>query len=313
VPIMKFSDSAYAYLHQNDPVSTLRYKVGIISDVHSGYSNFEAHFSGALNTLHELGVEQIVSCGDSTVHGTVAQWEEYVRVIEASPYGRDQIHEVNGNHDSTDSALTNFKKYSNNGSRLNQTPYFSLDLYGDHYIFMSMDNSVSADTGDCFSSAQMQWLENELETHYGKGYNVFIVEHALFQGWGAGDRLVKPGYKKGLNLSKPSHAKLKELLIQHPDCIMVHGHSHIRLEDRDTHDVVIYAPPGENGGGCHQFHVPAVNALKSFKNDTDLEWPWTLGRSQCWYVEVYTDKIVFQGLNAYTGAAIDGMTYTIQL
>ena len=108
-------------------------------------------------------------------------------------------------------------------------------------------------------------------------------------------------------------AKLKELLIEHPDCIMVHGHSHIQLEDRDTYDLVVYAPPGADGGGCHQLHVPAVNALKHFTSPGVLTVPWKLGESQCWYCEVYTDKIIFQAFYAYTGEPIEGMTYTIKL
>lgn len=292
-------------------VGTLRYKLGIISDAHSGYQNGTAHFAAALQNLYNMGAQEIVTCGDSAVNGTDSEWQGYIDVIEASPYTRAQVHECNGNHDGAAPALTTFKQYSNNGALSGGNPYFAIDLFSDRFIFMSLDQGISPSGGECFTDAQMTWLEAELAEHYGQGKNVWIVEHALFQGWGTGDNLTTPGYTNGLNLSYENHAKLKELLIAHPKCIMLHGHSHIQLEDRDTYGLVVYAPPGENAGGCHQFHVPSVTAQKYFSSAGSLTVQWDLGESQCWFCEVYTDKIVFKGIYAYTGKEIPNMVYTI--
>lgn len=293
---------------------TLRYRIGIMSDVHaisnnSTYAHVEKHFPAALNNLYDRGAQEIITCGDSAINGTEAEWQLYTSLIDASPFTRDQVHECNGNHDGAAPSLTTFKKYSNNGKLLNSTPYHAIDLFGDRFIFMSLDQGISPSGGECFSDAQMTWLETELAEHYGKGKNVWIVEHALFQGWGTGDNLTSPGYSNGLNLSYENHAKLKEILIAHRDCIMVHGHSHIQLEDRDTYGLEVYAPPEK--GGCHQFHVPSITAQKDFSSAGSLSLDTALGQSECWFCEVYTDKIVMYGMNAYTGNDIPNMIYTI--
>lgn len=67
-------------------------------------------------------------------------------------------------------------------------------------------------------------------------------------------------------------------------------------------------------GGCHQIHVPAITALKKI-NSASSE-PGVIGGagySQCWIADVYTDRIVMQGINAHTGESIENIAYTITL
>ena len=309
--------AAFVLASEHRAASTgLRYKLGIISDAHSGYTNGTAHLAAALKNLHDLGAQEIVSCGDSAVNGTVGEWQDYVNVIEASPYSRAQVHECNGNHDGVAPQLTTFKQYSNNGALSGGNPYFAIDLFGDRFIFMALDKAITPNTAECFSDAQMTWLEGELAEHYNKNKNVWIVVHALFQKWGSGDNPSKPGYTGGLNDSYTNHDRLKQLLIQYSNCIILHGHSHIQLEDRDRDDgkygLVVYAPPGENSGGCHNIHVPSVTAQKFFSAPGSLQVQWDLGESQCWLCEVYSNKIVFRGIYAYTKQEVPNMVITIE-
>lgn len=296
-------------------VSGLRYRIGIISDAHqlpsdaSPYTNGVVHLEAALKNLHALGAQEIISCGDSCINGTEAEWQLYVQTLTSSPFSRSQVHECNGNHDGAAPNLTLFKQYANNGARVGNTPYFSIDLYGDHFIFMALDQTITPSGSEVFSDAQMEWLEAELAEHYGQGKNVWIVEHALFYGWGTGDIISSPKYSNALNMSNANNQRLKELLIAHPDCIMLHGHSHIQLEDRDPYGLVVYAPPGEDSGGCHQFHVPSICAQKELPG---LGVNSAVGQSECWFCEVYDNKIVFTGIHAYTGEAIPNMVYTIE-
>lgn len=291
------------------------YRLGIISDAHlisnnGTYAHCDKHLAAALNNLHNMGAQEIISCGDSAVNGTDAEWQLYLSVLDASPFGRAKVHECNGNHDGAAPALTTFKQYSNNGALSGGNPYFAIDLFGDRFIFMSLDQGTSPSGGECFTDAQMTWLQSELAAHYGKSKNVWLIEHALFQGWGTGDNITKPGYTNGLKLSYENHALLKDILIAHPDIIMLHGHSHIQLEDRDTYGLEVYATPEK--GGCHQFHVPSITAQKYFKSAGSLQVDSSLGQSECWFCEVWTNKIVFRGIHAYTGEEIPNMVYTIE-
>jgi len=300
--------AAIAQLSSGSAVApVLRYKLGIISDSHSGYTNAVPHLTATLNTLHNRGAQEIVTCGDSAVNGTQAEWEQYISTIESSPYKRTQVHECNGNHDGAAPDLTTFKQYSNNGALVGKDPYFAIDLFGDRFIFLAFDVGTSPSGGNCFSTAQLDWLEEELQEHYGKGKNVWIIEHSLFYGWGAGDIISAPRYPRALSLSFDSHIRLKSILEAHPKLIFLHGHTHIRLEDV-SEGLVAHALPAD--AGCNQIHVPAVTAGKFIGGSGEPSADFSMD-PECWYCEVYTNKIVFIGLNGNTGEEIANVSHTI--
>ena len=290
------------------PQSQLRYKLGIISDAHQSktdagpYTNGVKHLTAALESLNELEVKEIVSCGDSCANsGTKDEWEAYLNTIEQSPFLRSQIHECNGNHDGDAPNLTLFKQYANNGTRAGNTPYFSIDLYGDHFIFMALDQNTKPSGSEVFSDAQMEWLEKEIQHYYNQpNSNLWIIEHALFNAWGSGDIISSPKYANSLNMNNKNNDKLKKLLEAHPNIIFLHGHSHIQLEDGfNGQGLVIYASP--ESGGCHQLHVPSICAQKELPS---MDVNSNFGESECWYCEVYTDKIIFYGIKSTTGENI---------
>lgn len=296
--------------------SELRYRIGIVADVHSGYSqyNYEAHFPAALQNLYNRGAEYIVSCGDQA--NGESNWPGYISVIEESPFTRDQVYESIGNHEydgftAFSDAWTLFRQYARNGKLSGGTgvPYYSEFIGGDYFIFLQIEANYP-NNYDCFSTAQLDWLQSELDEHYDKGYNVWLIEHAPFYGWGAGDIISSPLYPRAMDMSFAGHQRLKSIIEAHPNIIMCHGHTHIRFEDIAS-GVTVYAPKGSQGG-CHQFHVPSITALK-YVSGTSLSVDTSVGASQCWFCEVYTDKIVMQGINAYTGEDIAGIVYTITL
>lgn len=292
----------------------LRYTTGIISDSHLTYTNGAAHFEAALNNLYALDADCIISCGDPTVNGTESEWTQYLTAIDASPFNRADIYECIGNHElysGVSDGIARFKQYSNNGALASASvPYFAQTIQGDRYIFLALEAGQYPNSVDEFTTAQLDWLEEELDGYVGTG-NIWIVEHSLFQGWGSGDNPTYPGYGGALQTTSsfPGNARLKSILTAHPDVIMLHGHSHIRLQDRDTYGLVVYAPPSD--GGCHQIHVPSISAQKYFNGAGSLAVDWSLGASQCWLCKVYENVVVFQGLNAYSGQEIDGQNYEI--
>lgn len=303
--------------------SGLRYRIGIISDVHcqegdtSPYTNGTAHFKAALKTLDELKAQSIICCGDCCgQNSTEANWALYDGAIQSSPFKNDgsvfqkRVFTTNGNHDGLGSELFMSKANKHNGLTERTTPYFSIDLFGDHFIFMAFDVGTKPSGGEVFSSAQMTWLNQELEEHYGKGKNVWLVEHALFYDWGTGDVIsaagTTPKYSNALNMNNTRNKELKAILEAHPDMIMLHGHSHIQLEDVNK-GLDVYAPPAS--GGCHQLHVPSICAQKELPGMGVVS---SYGESECWFCEVYTDKIVMQGIYS-TGGNIPNMTYIIEL
>jgi len=299
---------------EESTTSTLKYRMGVISDSHVSYTNGESHLTSALQTLYDKKAEFIVSCGDPTVNGTDNEWSTYLNIIDSSPYGRDQIYECIGNHefrsDGEDASFTKFRINANNGRLADGSgiPYFSVSINGDLFIFLMIEHSTP-NSADCFSTEQLDWLESELDTHYGKDYNIFILEHSLFYGWGSGDAISNGSatYPRALSLSYSGHVRLKSILEVHPNVIMLHGHTHIRLEDI-TSGLIVYAEP-ENGG-CHQLHVPSITAGKTLSSSGEPSVDWSMP-PECWICDVYSDKLVFTGIRADTGIEIPNMVYTI--
>ena len=64
---------------------------------------------------------------------------------------------------------------------------------------MALEKDGNPAGADEFSQEQITWLSNLLSENYGKGKNIYIVEHAPIKGFGAGDRMSRPYYRAHLS------------------------------------------------------------------------------------------------------------------
>ena len=298
-----------------------------MSDEHLDKSDLaRSKFGKVLESFHSRGVEEIISCGDHSMNGNESGWDVWTEEIANSPYySADEIHSCLGNHELYPGVATgwrNFIQYDNDGKLIGQDKaYYSEEILGDKFIFMAIDiSSALPETHDCFTDEQITWATNEIENYSGTG-NVWIVQHAYINNHGPGDSLTSPGYRHGLNVdgSYSGNNKFYSMLCTHSNVIFIHGHSHIRLQDRDSYGLCVFSGPtslGKEYTWCYSLHVPSLNRQKSFTSPgICIEDPCndnsTFDKCEAWICKNYEDRIEFQGIKAYTNTDIPNMHYTI--
>lgn len=204
------------------------------------------------------------------------------------------------------SGLDNSSEALNNGKS-----YFEITQNGDHFIFMALEGSfhVNDSVSTCpieeFSDEQLNWLKGLLEKYSGDGHNIFVIEHALFYKYGAGDRTdAEPYYSGYLNDSRPSTQKLKKIFNDYKDIIFISGHTHIELAQQYNYST-------NNKSSCQMIHDSSVGGSRNIVNGA-LNFSYTTDETEGYIVEVYADRIIFRGTNITSGLAAPTCTYLVK-
>ncbi len=285
---------------------SLNYKFNAFSDLHIDLNGFykrsDTNWAQALDYGVREKTDFIVFSGDVITNAAnpTAEWKRYEKILSESDYV-NPVWESNGNHDLRNNADEGRKAYMRGSGTDNTIAnydanksyyYITEKTTGDIFIFMALEKEYSPAKCDEFSDAQMKWMTNLIENNYGKGKNIYIVEHSPINGFGAGDRMSKPYYKAHLSEEFPSTVKFKSLLKKYPGLIFMSGHTH---EDFSLG----YNFSNENGTACSMIHIPAL-AGSTIANDSDsaLEYQDGWGENvQGYIVEAYENEVVFYGAN----------------
>ena len=290
----------------NSGSGNLLYTFNSYSDVHidtgNYYVNAEKNWKQALQFAVDKDTDFIVSSGDMVTNasGPEGEWLIYEKVLSESDYV-NPVWESDGNHDmrsGVSTGLTSFVRASGTDNTIANydanKPYYYIteQSTGDIFIFMALENDSNPSSCDEFSAEQMEWLTNLLETYYGTGINIYLIEHSPIKGFGAGDRMDNPYYKAHLSESFVSTVQFKALLQKYPKLIWMSGHTH---EDY----TMGYNYSNENGTACHMIHNPAVaGSTWASESATSLDYNNGIGyNSQGYYVETYENQVVYYGAN----------------
>lgn len=300
------------------------YTFSSYSDVHMDsqgfYKKAKDRWRDALEFSSRKNTDFIISSGDMVTNNLSydssyceKEWREYLDILNQSSYSKP-VWESDGNHDmhmigkpglryfikstGTDDLFENF-----------EDPYFYIiePRTGDLFIFMALEENSNPRTCDEFSLAQRYWVEELLNRYYGTGINIYIVEHAPIEGFGAGDRMNKPYYKGLLNPASESTRWLQNILTCYKGIIHMSGHTH---EDF----CMGYNYSDENGTACNMIHNPAVVGT-TMPNSTDdgLDYNNGYGNvSQGYYVEVYEDEVIYYGANLTAGLIYPQYSYIME-
>lgn len=284
----------------------LLYTFNSYSDVHidtgNYYVNAEKNWKQALKFATDKGTDFIVSSGDMVTNasGPEGEWLIYEKVLAESDYV-NPVWESDGNHDmrsGVSSGLTSFVRASGTDNTTANydanKPYYYVteQSTGDIFIFMALENDSNPSSCDEFSAEQIEWLANLLDTYYGTGVNIYLIEHSPIKGFGAGDRMDNPYYKAHLSESFTSTVQFKNILQKYPKLIWMSGHTH---EDYSMG----YNYSNENDTACHMIHNPAVaGSTWASPTATSLDYNNGVGyNSQGYYVETYENQVVYYGAN----------------
>ena len=313
----KSEDALYTFGSVGDP------QIANDSYGSNSYPNDETHTKKAFETLNLRDVDFTVSSGDivNDQNGNqtyAAEYKVYQKILADSPYSKP-IYEANGNHDVGTKWDKNGNYYNDNAPFNKATgldsntdtikagkPYFEITepVTGDHFIFMALEGGFYTNKGTQFSKAQLDWLEGLLKKYSTDGKNIFIIEHANIQGWGAGDKLTAPYYYDlGLVKTNSDVKRFISLMETYKECVIITAHTHLELSAQ-------YNYSDNNGTSAVMMHNSAIGGVRRLINGK-IDRTAVLGMSEGYIVEVYEDCILFNGINLYHNEIMPLCSYII--
>lgn len=154
---------------------------------------------------------------------------------------------------------------------------------------MSLEGGYRPAQYDEFTTEQLDWLEGILKENYGKGHNIYVVQHALIKGYGPGDDLETPYYGGAINPELDTAKRFISLLEEYKDIVWISGHSH---EDYSLG----YNYTNNNGESCNMIHNSSVGN-PTHVTDGKIDYAFNENLSQGYYVQTFENAIVFSGAN----------------
>lgn len=291
---------------------------GAISDVHMNYEPYSrgayAKWEAALNFFAAEQMEYVFVTGDMTGDESekplAEQYATYLNIARQSDFDENKIYECIGNHGNTPIGREQFVQYTAGAEEdhpFEGSAWYSLLLEGEgrDNLFIVMAQELDAPgqsaTRDNFSEEQIDWVESLLEQYADTDTNIFVIEHAPFYDYGAGDR-DNGQYTSTIQRKPyfPQTMRFQKLLAKYKDVVMLSGHTHLSLYDNENYSDV-------NGEFCRTVHLGSGCQPCSYGTGDTLERS-TDGRyavtttygSEAYTVQVYEDYIVFTGYNLST-------------
>ena len=294
-----------------------------VSDVHVNYDDngygASNKWTAALNFFDEMNMDAVVISGDMTGSGSATEYERYRTAVEASTYDASRIIEAQGNHDSTQ--VARFLSYTQSDGDVHPfegSAWFYVLKEGQNgardNLFICMAQELSSTSGtpttDNFSTRQLDWVEDLLETYAGTETNIFIVEHAMIRNFGPGDRYngvyVEPMYFKN---AYPGNIRFKSLLTEYKEAIMMSGHTHLSFYEGCNYG-------DENGTAARMIHNSSISQPRSYTSSGSISYNSegktneTAG-SEGYLVYVYDEAICYIGYNLTTKKVIPAASYML--
>lgn len=263
----------------------------------------EKHWADALDYSTKMNVDFILSTGDQVTNANLdtldKEWQAYQYILSQSDYV-NPIYESGGNHEvRQDGAVPEELKAFIIGTGLDgdiQTvaenkPYYSFTepKTGDLFIVMALEAGYRPAKYDEFTTEQLDWVEGLLEENYGKGKNIYLVQHALMSGYGPGDDLETPYYGGSIDTSLESAVRFKEILEKYKDIVWISGHSHETFE-------LGYNYTNNDGDACHMIHNSSVGN-PTHVTDGEIDYAFNESLSQGYLVQTFEKAIIFSGAN----------------
>ncbi|MCI6243501.1 MAG: metallophosphoesterase [Lachnospiraceae bacterium] len=281
----------------------------------------EKNWEQALEYSVKKNVDFIVSSGDQVTNANFdnldKEWKAYQSILAQSDYV-NPIYEAGGNHevrkDPVPEELAAYVKGSGLDSNISTIEsgksYYTMTepKTGDLFIFMSLEGGYRPAQYDEFTDEQLDWLENTLKENYNQGKNIYLIQHALISGYGAGDDTENPYYGGSINKDLPSAKRFISIIEQYPDIIWISGHTH---EDYRLG----YNYSNNNGTSCNMIHNSSVGnptTLKTEDGKTSLSYDFHEDNSQGYYVQVFKDVILFNGANLHDQKIYPAYSYIIK-
>lgn len=304
----------------------LNYSFMNYSDIHIDcaknkfYQYSELHFKKALETAFKRKTDFIITAGDNITNaeGPGLEFDKFRSIISDSDYN-GYIYEGSGNHEIRKGTPKNLLSTFINATGLDGTkstlnknkPYYTVTEpnTGDLFIFMSLEFLYSPNEGDEFSKEQLDWFEDLLKKNYNKNKNIYLIQHALIKGYGAGDD-EDNYYTVPLNPENKTTVRFRDIIQKYPKLTWISGHTHIALKFG-------YNYSNMNDTSCNMIHDSSV-CCPTILNKSSHNLSYTAASdeeykdfTEGYYVQVYNDAVIYYGENLYHDKIYPSASYII--
>ena len=264
------------------------YSFGALSDVHIGDRTASTDFTKA---LQELSRETDFICisGDLVHTDSDSQRAEYKLLVDT--YATVPVYACAGNHDANSPRIeTIVSGYT--GHPL----YYSLTYSEDVFIFIGVNSNTN---GALFTTAQLQWLYETLETNRNK--RCFVFEHVRPED-GCGNALGIYTY----DIWGGNDQKIFESFLRHyQNIILFHGHSHLMFDLQKYSDTANI----DQIFGCWSVHIPSLAVPRSIDSIVNPEITNIYAESEGYLVDVYENGIHLRGRDFIRNAFVPIASY----
>lgn len=309
----KATDANYTFMNYSD--------IHIDMAKNKYYKYSELHFKKALETAARRKADFITTAGDNITNadGPGLEFDKYQEILADSNY-TGYVYESSGNHElrkgnrkdllSTFVSATGLDGDNNTISK--NKPYYTVTekKTGDLFIFMALEFLYSPNEGDEFTNEQLDWFEKLLKENYNKNKNIYLIQHALIQGYGAGDD-EDNFYTVPLNPQYKTTVRFRNIIEKYPKLTWISGHTHIALKYG-------YNYSNMNDTSCNMIHDSSVccptiinynsHNLSYIAASDDKYKDLTEG----YYVQVFDDEAIYYGENLYRDKIYPAASYIVE-
>lgn len=309
----KSSDANYTFMNYSD--------IHIDQAKNQYYKYSELHWKKALETAQKRKAEFIVTAGDNITNaeGPGKEFNKYQEILADSPY-TGYVYEGSGNHelrvgekkDLLNTFVSSTGLDGDDNTLKKNKPYYTVTepKTGDLFIFMALEYQYSPDKGDEFSKEQLDWFEDIMKKNYGKNKNIYLIQHALIEGYGAGDD-EDNYYTVPLKTKYKTTVCFRNIIEKYPELIWISGHTHIALKYGYNYSNMVDT-------SCNMIHDSSVccPTLLNY-NSHNLSYAAAKDEeykdlSEGYYVQVFDDASVFYGENLYHDKIYPSATYIVE-
>ncbi|MGG0184952.1 OmpL47-type beta-barrel domain-containing protein [Bacillus rhizoplanae] len=257
-----------------DRDTSYKFSFMAISDTHAGVSGDEndVTLNNALQDAISNNVKSVSVAGDLTEYGTDAQYNTLMTTMNKYPQLDRNL--VLGNHDVR--WMNGFETAKNRFLTHTGMPgvYYDKWINGYHFIYLATetDDKDSA----YLSDTQLQWLNDKLAEGASKDKPIFLFLHQPI------GNTVSASTDKNYQSDEVQDQKLKDIVGQYPQSVLITGHLHDDIRIPDT----LYNKQG--------FTMIRDGAIKD--------------SAQGLIVDVYADRVVINGRDFTTKSTIANWT-----
>lgn len=285
------------------------------------YKYSELHWKKALETAAKRKAEFIITAGDNITNaeGPGREFNKFQEILADSRF-TGYVYEGSGNHElrrgEPEELLSTFISSTGLDGKektiASGLPYYTVTepKSGDLFIFMALEYLYSPEKGDEFSKAQLDWLEKTLKENYGKNKNIYLIQHALIEGYGAGDD-EDNYYTVPLDPRYKTTVRFRNIIQKYPELIWISGHTHIAFKYG-------YNYSNMSDTSCNMIHDSSVccptllnygSHSLSYAAASDEEYK---DLTEGYYVQVFDDASVFYGENLYHDKIYPSACYIVE-